>query len=555
MGVGREFWPDFAADLVQTNRMNTRETTDPTTKGLSLRRLLLPVAGVVVVAVLVVAALIIAAVRGIDEHEDRESTHLARAAIRQITDDLARGAQDYTWWDESVRRVVVSLDRGWAGHLWGYYQENYRGNQIVMALAPDDSVIMTWHDSRAWFDGEPVVMGPGLDILIEKARAMPLTRPSPVTGWVLIDGEVYAVAVGAITPSDPVWANAYGYERGVGIFARKLAPLLATTVSQDFLLDDLRLLPGDTDVVGAHIDLPAADGEPLARLVWTHRTQGRDVVHAVLLPVSAALLGMLPLLLIFVRQAVRTVSGEVELRESLSREREVGAMKSRFVSMVSHEFRTPLTAIMASSELLQHYRDRLTQDEKDEELASIEREVDRLTGMIDEIIMLGQADATGLEYRPEELDIAGRISEISDRALLASASKSNITVHGADEIGTVMADSHLLDLALGNVLGNAVKYSPGGEPVEVAVRRAGAVLTIQVIDRGIGVPEEDLPLLGRPFHRGANAARISGTGLGLAIARSAAEAHGGDIDIESTLGRGTKVTLRLLLGPTEERRT
>ena len=554
MLVGRQFWPDFAADLVQTDRMNTRETTQTTAKGLSLRRLLLPVAGVVVVAVLVVAALIIAAVRGIDEHEEMESVHLARAAIRQIADDLVRGAQDYTWWDESVRRVVVSLDRGWAGHLWGYYQENFRGNQIVMALAPDDSVIMTWHDSRAWFDGKPVEMGPGLDILIEKARAMPLTRPDPVAGWVLIDGDVYAVAVGAITPSDPIWANAYGYERGVGIFARKLAPLLATTVSRDFLLEDLHLVSGDTDVEGSHIDLPAPDGQTLARLVWTHPTQGREIVHSVLLPVSAALLGMLPLLLIFVRQAVRTVSDEVELRESLSREREVGAMKSRFVSMVSHEFRTPLTAIMASSELLQHYRDRLTQEEKDEELASIEREVDRLTGMIDEIIMLGQADATGLEFRPQEIDLGGRLREIADRALLASGSKSSITVHGVDDLGAVMADPHLLDLALGNVLGNAVKYSPGGEPVEVAVRRAGDLLTIQVIDRGIGVPEDDLPLLGRPFHRGANAARISGTGLGLAIARSAAEAHGGGFDVESTLGRGTKVTLRLRLGDAVEGR-
>jgi signal transduction histidine kinase len=529
--------------------MNARDTRNSQVQALSLRKLLLPVAGVVVVAVLVAAALVVAAVRGVDEHEAEETEHLASAAMRQITDDLVRGAQDYTWWDESVRRVVISLDRAWTGHLWGYYQENFRGNQVVMALAPDDSVIMTWHDGRAWFDGPPIDIEPGLDILIAEARAMPLTRPDPVSSWMLIDGEVYAVAVGAITPSDPVWASAYGYDRGVGIFARQLAPLLQNSVGDDFLLDELRLVPAGTEVDGEFLDLAGPTGEPVARLAWMPRAQGRDIVLSVLLPVSAALLAIIPLLLIFVRQALRTVSDEVELRESLSREREVGAMKSRFVSMVSHEFRTPLTAIMASSELLQHYRDRLTEAEREEELASIEREVDRLTGMIDEVIMLGQADATGLEFRPEEIDLAARLSEISDRALLSTTSKSNITVHGAGDLGTVIADPHLIDLALGNVLGNAVKYSPGGEPVEVAVRRSGDVLSIQVIDRGIGVPEDDLPLLGRPFHRGANAARISGTGLGLAIARSAAEAHGGGFDVESTLGRGTKVTLRLRLGP------
>ncbi len=527
--------------------MNLNDTKPQPGRSLSLRRLLAPVAGVVLVAVLVVSALVVASVRGFDRHAAEETEHLARAAMRQITDDLVRGAQDYTWWDESVRRVVVSLDRAWAGHLWGYYQENFRGNQIVMALAPDDSVIMTWHDSRAWFDGVPVVIEPDLDLLIEKARAMPVTRPDPVSSWMLIDGEVYAVAVGAITPSDPIWASAYGYDRGVGIFARQLAPLLRNSVGEDFLLDDLRLVPPGTSVDGDFLDLPGPTGEPVARLAWTPRAEGRDMVLSVLLPVAAALLAMIPLLFVFVRQAMRATSEDIELRESLNREREVGAMKSRFVSMVSHEFRTPLTAIMASSELLQHYRDRLSEAEREEELASIEREVDRLTGMIDEVIMLGQADATGLEFKPQEVDIGPCITEIADRALLATASKSNITIHGANELGKVIADPHLIDLALGNVLGNAVKYSPGGEPVEVMVRRSGDNLSIEVIDRGIGVPEEDLPLLGRPFHRGANASRISGTGLGLAIARSAVEAHGGGFEVESTLGRGTKVTLRLRL--------
>lgn len=532
---------------LQTDHMNPNDVTSRSDQSVSLRRLLLPVAGVVAVAVMVVIGLVSVTVRGIDRHEIEETRHLAQAAMRQTIDDLARGAQDYTWWDESVRRVVISLDRAWAGHLWGYYQENFRGNQIVMALAPDDSVIMTWHDGRAWFDGPAVTMEPDLDILIDKARAMPLNRPDPVTAWMLIDGEVYAVAVGAITPSDPIWSAAYGYNRGVGIFARKISPLLESRIGQDFLLDDLRLVAPGAPVDGTYIDLPGPSGEPVARLAWQPRTEGREIVLTLLLPVAAALLAMVPLLLVFVRFARRTVARDMALRDSLSREREVGAMKGNFVSMVSHEFRTPLTAIMASNELLQHYSERLSEAERREELASIEREVDRLTRMIDEVIVLGQADATGLEFRPQEVDLQACMNEIADRALLALSSKSNITIHGVDALGPMFADPQLLELSLGNVLGNAVKYSPGGEPIEVTVRRSGETIMIEVIDRGIGVPEGDLPLLGRPFHRAANASRIRGTGLGLAIARSAADAHGGTLDIESTLGRGTKVTLRLRL--------
>ena len=516
--------------------------------GAALRRLLLPVAGVVVVAVFVVAALLVGAMQGLERHEEEESAHLASTAMRQITDDLARGTLDYTWWDESVRRVVVALDRAWAGHLWGYYQENFRGNQIVMALAPDDSVIMTWHDGSAWFDGVPVVIGPDLDLLVEKARAMPTNRPDPVTAWMLIEGEVYAVALGAITPSDPVWASAYGYERGVGIFARHLAPLLDTRVGEDFLFENLHLVAPDEAIAGPYIDLPGPSGEPVARLAWTHSGEGRRILQSLLLPLAAVMLVMAPLLFLFVRQALKAVGDERDLRHSLKREREAGAMKSRFVSMVSHEFRTPLTAIMASSELLRHYHERLSPSERDEELVSIEREVDRLTNMVDEVIMLGQADATGLECHPEEIDLPARVREIADRALLATSSTSSIMVHGGRDLGTVLADPRLLELALGNVLGNAAKYSPEGEPVEVVLRRAENILTIEVIDRGIGVPGEDLPLLGQPFHRGANAAWIGGTGLGLAIARSAAEGHGGTIAFESTLGRGTRVTLTFAIG-------
>ena len=94
-----------------------------------------------------------------------------------------------------------------------------------------------------------------------------------------------------------------------------------------------------------------------------------------------------------------------------------GDMPRLFVAMVSHEFRTPLTAIMASCELLQHYSDRLSEAESREELVSIEREVDRLTRMIEEVIVLGQADTTGLDFRPGPVDMQAKLNELADRAL------------------------------------------------------------------------------------------------------------------------------------------
>lgn len=517
---------------------------DPTeTARTRLGRLLAPVVGVVAIAAVVVVVLVLLAVRSVDEHEIDETRHLAAAAMRQVTDDLRQGTLDYTWWDESVRNIVVSLDRTWAAHLWGFYQQNYRDNDIVVALAPDDSVIMSWHDSRAWFDGEMVDFGPDLGLLIDAARAMPTNRPEPAIAWMWHEGEVYLVSVAAITPSDPVWAAAYGYERGIGIFARQLQPLLEGRISADFLLDDLRVVaPGQAEGPG-RLDLAGPDGSPVATLVWTPRDEGREIVLSVLLPTAAAFLIVVPLLFLFVRRALRMVAEETELRASVRREREVGVMKGRFVSMVSHEFRTPLTAIMASSELLRHYHARLSEEEKFEELNAIEREVERLTRMIDDVITLGEADATGLECRPESFVLRDLLREIADRALLAAGRSNEITVHGTQDFDRVTGDPRLIELAVGNVVGNAVKYSRPGEPVEVAVKLESDMLAITVIDRGIGVPEDEVESLGRPFYRAANAGRIGGTGLGLAIARSAVEAHGGALTVDSVLGRGTTVTM------------
>lgn len=504
----------------------------------------MPVLGVVVVAAAVVVVLVLLAVRQVDRHELEETRHLASAALRQITDDLRKGTLDYTWWDESVRNVVIRMDRGWAAHFWGYYQQYHRGNQVVVALAPDGEVLMSWHDSRPWFDGKPVAFEPGLDLLVEQALGMPTTMPEPAIAWMVLDGDVYAVAAAAITPSDPAWAASYGYDRGVGIFARKLQPQLDDWIGEDFLLDDLRIVPPGDATAEVGLMLPGPDGGPVAALLWTPRDDGREIVLAVLLPVAGAMAVTLPFLFVFVRRALRMLAEEDSLRAKLRREREVGAMKGRFVSMVSHEFRTPLTAILASSELLRHYGAKLSESEKDEELASIQREVDRLTGMVDDVITLGEADATGLEFRPEagiELDVL--LHEIAQRILMAADTSSEVTIDGAADLEPMAIDPRLVELAFGNVVGNAVKYSTAGEPIGVTVTREDGAIVVTVIDRGIGIPPGEIERIGQPFFRAANTGRVGGTGLGLAIARSATEAHGGSLAIESQLGRGTTVAL------------
>ena len=521
---------------------NTREAV-----GGTMRTLLAPVAGVVFVALVVIAFLVATTARSLDRRAEADSRHLATVAMRQIMDNLRRGTLDYTWWDESVQRVVLTLDREWTAHLWGYYQENFRLIDAVMALDPEGEVIMVWRRGRPRFGGERLAFEPGLEGMIEQALAASVTDPQPVLAWMMLEGEVYAVAVGAITPSDPIWARTMGPQRGIGVFARHLAPVLDRRTEQDFLLYGLHIVGADDAAGPGRLALAGPEGETVAALAWEPERPGRALALGVLLPITLGLLLAVPLLTAFIARAQRIVQERTRLGESLKRERELGVLRSRFISMVSHEFRTPLTAIMASSEMLQHYSDRLDAEQRIAETAAIAREVERLSALIDEVIAMGRADESGFEYNPEPVDLGQLVREVADRALLSASRSHEITVRGGETCGSVDADRKLLDHILANVIGNAVKYSPSGEPIDIALRCSGERATIEVTDRGIGIPEEDIERIGTPFFRGDNAGSIGGTGLGLAIALRAAQRHGGGLHILSEVGRGTKVVIELQL--------
>jgi len=234
---------------------------------------------------------------------------------------------------------------------------------------------------------------------------------------------------------------------------------------------------------------------------------------------------------------------EDETRMALEKQKELNLLKSRFVSMTSHEFRTPLAAILSSAELLRHYSDRMPPEEKEELYDSIEAAIGRMTQMLDNILIIGRAEADHLEFKPAPV----RIGDLVD-ALVAEV-RSAVVVDGRElpefvvsveaDTETLWLDEKLVRHILGNLLSNAFKYSPEGGIVRFGTRMEGGELTFTVADQGIGIPAEELPHLFESFHRAQNVGSIPGTGLGLAIVKKAVDAHGGSIAVESTIGEGT----------------
>lgn len=246
--------------------------------------------------------------------------------------------------------------------------------------------------------------------------------------------------------------------------------------------------------------------------------------------------------------AIQRKRVEADLRRALDREKELGVLKSNFVSMVSHEFRTPLGIIMSSAGILERYHDRLPPEERRDQLASIQRSTRRMGDLMEEVLLLARLDAGRIGFEPKPLDLPRLCQTVAEEVAAVTIQHCPILVRTEPEDGppqTARGDERLLRNILTNVLTNAVKYSDAGSPVELTVQRDQSHAVIVIRDRGIGIPEADLEWLFHAFHRGRNVGARAGTGLGLVIVQRCLELHQGCVQVDSAVGQGTTITLRI----------
>lgn len=287
-----------------------------------------------------------------------------------------------------------------------------------------------------------------------------------------------------------------------------------------------------------HIEACMKNGT--AHFEWLARTgQGRDVPLEVIL--TRIQMGGKPLIQAVIMDITERKNAEAELLKALAREKELGALKSNFVSMVSHEFRTPLAIIMSSAEILAEYFDRMEPAERHEHLGSIRKNTRRMADMMEEVLLLSRVEAGKLTLQAELIDLPSFCRRLVDEVLSATHRRCPIelTVNCFD--CETFADERLLRHILTNLLTNAVKYSPEGSAVDFHMTRFGTRVQFIVRDSGIGIPERDQKWLFNAFHRGRNVGEIPGTGLGLVIVKRCVELHRGSIRIDSQVGRGTTV--------------
>jgi signal transduction histidine kinase len=236
---------------------------------------------------------------------------------------------------------------------------------------------------------------------------------------------------------------------------------------------------------------------------------------------------------------------EEELRNALAKEKELGELKSNIISVVSHEYRTPLATILSSTELLEHYGHTWPEEKKLRHFHRIESSVHHLTQLVSDVLVLNKAEAGKLEFNPALIDLVTFCGELVEELQLTIKTEHNINFNSYGLGKAAYMDERLLRQFLTNLLSNAIKYSPEGSSIQFDLVCEDNTATFRIQDRGIGIPIEDQARLFEPFYRSSNVGTISGTGLGLAIAQRCVELQGGKVVVESEVGVGTTFTVTL----------
>ena len=237
---------------------------------------------------------------------------------------------------------------------------------------------------------------------------------------------------------------------------------------------------------------------------------------------------------------------EEDLKQALTQEKELSGMKSRFITMTSHEFRTPLTTIQANLELMSfHFQknEQVVDPKIDRYVGRITKEVGRLTSLMNDILLLGRIDSGKIEFKPLMVSLNDLVVEIIENQQFIASDSRRIELEVSGEPKQLLLDPTIANHIFFNVFSNAIKYSPGAPAPKCHLHYAADTVVISVRDYGVGIPKADLPHVFESFHRGSNVSTIQGTGLGLQITKQFVELHGGHISLTSTEGEGTEVNV------------
>jgi signal transduction histidine kinase/CheY-like chemotaxis protein len=234
-----------------------------------------------------------------------------------------------------------------------------------------------------------------------------------------------------------------------------------------------------------------------------------------------------------------------QAKVSLQKEKELNDLKSHIVATVSHEYRAPLTSILAAASTLITHRDKLPAKRQKRFLKLIEQQARHMTKLVEDMLFINQRATGGIPFNPVSMNLVYFLAEIVEEHRANVADFYAINLDSAESIADFEGDPKILRQVINNLLSNAIKYSPDGGEIKVRLVEQAKDVIISIQDQGIGMLPEDSDNIFKAFFRGQNVGMIPGTGLGLTIVKACVDTHGGTIAFTSKPGKGTLVTVGL----------
>ncbi|MGB7445282.1 MAG: hybrid sensor histidine kinase/response regulator [Coleofasciculaceae cyanobacterium] len=236
---------------------------------------------------------------------------------------------------------------------------------------------------------------------------------------------------------------------------------------------------------------------------------------------------------------------ETQLRQSLAQEKELSHLKTRIITRISHEYRTPLTTILSSMELVEAYYHKWSEERLNKHFQRVRNSIQHLTALVNDVLFVSKAEFEKMEFQPQQLELVSFFTEIVEEMQVDVSEKHYLKFVTDQQKIKFWGDGKLLRQILTNLVSNAIKYSPQGGDVLIQLVYEDKQVRFSVQDQGIGIPEEDKARLFESFSRASNVGEIRGTGLGLSIVKKSIERHSGEIIVESKVGMGTTFTVSL----------
>ncbi len=527
---------DFASEL----------SKDDTSRSFNRGRLVVPVIIIMLISILAICGLVWTGARALNIESEETAARLARSMMSMRLEGLMSVAQDYALTRPGIRDLASLSNSAWA-------EENL-GQNLVDDFKISSAWILTADQKTqvGFIDGKPAGrellswMPSGVDAQIARTLAENPETGRASAGFARVGRGIHMVAVARI--GAPAAAGQTSAGIGVIVLTQAIDEEFLAEAAGNFALPGLSIVAALPPRGYKGLPILGEQGTRLGSLAWYDKRPGDRLLWPLSPALAGALIALAYVLFLFFRDADLFLERQAFLASALKQERRLRDLKSRFVSMVSHELRTPLATIRSATELLERYSDRMSEDDKEEELKAIQGSVDSLTKLVDNVLVIGKSDWLETKSSSHAVDVKALIEDVWEESARALKAKHDLRIVEKGDIENIYGDQTILRALLSNLLQNAINYSRGRDEVLVTITRSPETCRIAVTDHGIGIPDEDLEMIFEPFQRAGNAESLSGTGLGLAVARAAVRSMGGDIRVESKPGAGSTFEVSLPQG-------